>query len=219
MEPKYQINLGYIARVSMNFGAERLFFVSPRAKLSGREAVKYAKHARALLDSAVVYRTLKDAVRDCDIVIGTTGLWRKAGVNFGNAYSLDGALRRVSKIGKDKKAALLVGRDDIGLKTDEIEMCDIVAHIETNPDYPVLNISHALAVMLYALTKGNFALENRRESVDRHEYDALLTLIERMIKKKQNIRNKKAVMSAFRRMLALSQPSRQEIHALMTALG
>ena len=45
VEPKYQINIGYIARVSMNFGIGKLYFVKPRAKLTGSKAIMFSKHA------------------------------------------------------------------------------------------------------------------------------------------------------------------------------
>ena len=54
VEPRYQVNLGYIARVSKNFGVQRLFFVKPRTPLAGKRAVMFAKHGRELLESAKV---------------------------------------------------------------------------------------------------------------------------------------------------------------------
>ncbi len=219
VEPKYQINIGYIARVAMNFGVKRLFFVKPRAKLDGRQSVMYAKHAVSLLEGAVIYKTLREATKDCDVVIGTTGIWQKAGVNFGNVYSFEDALGRVGRLGKDTRVAILVGRDDIGLRSDEIETCDIVAHIETNPDYPVLNISHSLAIFLYLVNRERFRLQVSREYADREEMDNLMLVLEKMIKKKKKIRNRKAVLNTFRRVISLAHPNRQEVHALITALS
>ena len=48
VQPRYQINLGYIARVSKNFGIKQLFFVKPRTKI-GHRAIMFSKHARDLL--------------------------------------------------------------------------------------------------------------------------------------------------------------------------
>ena len=76
VEPRYQINLGYMARVSKNFGVERLFLVNPRTKIGGR-AIMFSKHAKDLLLNAKVYKSLEQAIIGCDIVIGTTGIWRK----------------------------------------------------------------------------------------------------------------------------------------------
>lgn len=40
VEPKYQINLGYIARAAKNFGVKRLFLVAPRASLDGKTLIR-----------------------------------------------------------------------------------------------------------------------------------------------------------------------------------
>ena len=219
VQPRYQINLGYIARVSKNFGVTMLFLVKPRTKIGGR-AIMFAKHARDLLTNARIYNDLDSAIADCDVVVGTTGIWRKARVSFKRIYPIDETVRRLSKLRGDKTVGILIGRDDIGLTKEEIERCDMVAYIGTNPEYPVLNISHALGIMLYLLKSKGFKpqgedLSNMR--VDRKEMDYLFSVFDRLIKKKR-IRNKKAVRSIFRRLVYISQPNRQEIHALITAL-
>ncbi|MDE1851720.1 MAG: RNA methyltransferase [Candidatus Micrarchaeota archaeon] len=220
VEPKYQMNIGYIARVSKNFGIRKLFIVNPRMKVTGKSAVKFAKHAKELLDNARVYGSVEDATRDCDVVIGTTGIWRKARKAFKRISTLDKALARVSSIRNAKRVAILLGRDDTGLNAKEVEMCDIVAYIGTDNDYPVLNISHALAIMLYELTRKRFSFEysglsNRRRS--RKELDYLFRIFGKTMEGKR-VRDKRAVMNAFKRIIYLSQPNDQEIHALITAL-
>ncbi|MDE1823280.1 MAG: RNA methyltransferase [Candidatus Micrarchaeota archaeon] len=220
VEPKYQMNLGYIARVSKNFGIKRLFLVRPRAKVNGRSSVKFAKHARDLLEGAKVYGSIDEAARDCDMIIGTTGIWRKAGRTFSRISLLEDALKRINRIKGSKRAALIIGRDDTGLSSEEIEMCDIVAYIGTDDGYPILNISHALAIMLYELTRQKFSLaykdlSNRRSSSKELRY--LFKTFGKNMEGKR-VRDKRAVMNAFKRIIHLSQPNDQEIHALITAL-
>jgi TrmH family RNA methyltransferase len=222
VSPKYQINLGYMARVSKNFGIRRLSFVKPRAKLSGTKSIMYAKHARELLAHARVYETFDESIRDCDLVIGTTGIWEKARSDFNKVYMLEEAIKRVQgrKIRKDGVIGLAIGRDDTGLTVEELGKCDIVAYIGTNPAYPVLNISHALAIMLYVLTSRSFSRPRpgmSQQIPDRKELEHLYSLFELTLKGK-NIRNRKAVMSVFKRTISKAQPSRQEVHALITAL-
>ncbi len=219
VEPRYQINLGYIARVSKNFGVRRLFLVNPRTKIGGR-AIMFSKHAKDLLLNAKVYKSLEQAVAGCDVVIGTTGIWRKARVSFKDVYMVDKAIERLQKMKGDKIAAILIGRDDTGLKKDEIERCDMVAYIGTNPEYPVLNISHALGIMLYLLNSKNFKPvydDASARRADRDELEHLFRIFNDTVEKKR-IRNKKAVRNIFRRLVYTSQPNRQEIHALISAL-
>jgi tRNA/rRNA methyltransferase len=220
VQPRYQINLGYIARVSQNFGVKKLFLVKPRVKI-GKTAIMFSKHAKDLLLNAKVYQSFDASIKDCNIVIGTTGIWKKAGINFKKVYLIEDAIERASKLGKDKTVGILIGRDDIGLTKDEIAKCDMVAYIGTDAGYPVLNISHALGIILYLLTKSGFSSAykdfSENEGVDRKEAEFLFNVFDKLIERKR-IRNKKAVRNTFRRLVYLSQPNRREIHALITAL-
>ncbi len=220
VEPKYQINVGYVARVAKNFGIKRLYFVAPRAYLKGGTATKYSKHAHELVENALLYRNFDQAVKDCDIVVGTTGMWRKASTNFRNVLLPRQLANRLNEIGAGRKVALVIGRDDIGLTKEELEKCDLITYIGTNPEYPVLNISHALSIILFVLTEKKYEKEYDRlasNKAQKAEVDALLRIFSKSIKGKR-IRNKKAVSLAFKRLVALSHPTGKEVHALMTAL-
>ena len=221
MEPKYQVNLGYVARTAMNFGVDRLYLVNPRAKRSGEKARMYSKHAYKLLETAKVYKSLDEAARDCDVLVGTTGIRRKAKANFKRIYFAEEAVERLRRMKANATVGLLIGRDDIGLTSREIERCDMLAYIGTNPEYPVLNISHAIAIFLYLLKRKELRAYHesgmRQEKPDPKEMGKLLALFERMIGGKK-MRNRKAVLGAFRRMLRNSQPTKLELHALITAL-
>lgn len=221
MEPKYQVNLGYIARTAMNFGVERLYVVNPRAKLHGAKARMYSKHAYRLLENAKVYGSVDEATRDCGIVLGTTGIRRKAKANFKHIYFAEDAIERIRRMRGNAVVGLLIGRDDTGLRSEEIEKCDMLAYIGTSPEYPVLNISHALAILLYLFGRKELnALHEKgmgRREPGAEEVETLLALFKSMIAKKP-IRNRKAVLSIFRRMVRNTRPSRQELHALITAL-
>ncbi len=223
VEPRYQINLGYIARISKNFGIERLHFVNPRTRLRGSNAVMYSKHARDLLTGARVYSTFDNAVKDCSVVVGTTGVAEKARRGFRRLYSLEEGARKIKgmRLGKESVIGLAIGREGTGLSVDELERCDMVLHIAASPDYPVLNISHALAILLYALRPGDLAGTGdaiQRERPNRKELEFFFSMLESNLRKKRNIRNRKAVMNVFRRVVTEAQPSRQELHALITAL-
>lgn len=222
LDPKYQMNLGYIARTAMNFGVERLFIVGSRANPTGNKAIMYSKHAHSLLENAKVYRTLDDATKGCALIVGTTGIREKAKANFRRVYFAEDAVNRIKKLKSDGTVALIIGRDDIGLRRDEVEKCDMLAYISTNPEYPVLNVSHSLAIFLYLLNREKLrtlhAEEARRDTFQKEEMDLLMGLFKKMISKKKAIRDKKAVMSIFKRIIRDTQPNRQEIHALITAL-
>ncbi len=160
--PKYQMNVGYAARVAKNFGIERLFFLNPRADIKGNKAIMYSKHAVDLLRHAKTYSNFEDAVYGCDLVVGTTGILRN-GPRFDNIYAPEKALKYAQK--NNGTVALLIGRDDTGLSVEELGKCDIIVHIGSNAAYPVLNISHALAILLYEFTKKSFDYGEREPNM------------------------------------------------------
>jgi TrmH family RNA methyltransferase len=222
VEPRYQLNLGYIARVSENFGVGGLALVNPIADKGGKRAIMYSKHAKDLLLGATVFSSLDDAIRDCSVVVGTTGIREKARRNFRNLLLLDDAIAKINKsrMRKSGIVGIVLGREGTGLSTEELEKCDMLVHIGANPGYPVLNVSHALAVLLYAFTKAGFSgikEEATAEDPDRKELEFLFSTFRELISRKK-IRNRRAVMNAFKRLIFSAQPTRREVHSLITAL-
>jgi TrmH family RNA methyltransferase len=180
----------------------------------------FSKHASELLSNATVCASVDEATKDCDVVVGTTGLWGKADTSFGRRYLIEDAAKRLAHSHGLGIVGLLIGRDDTGLTKDEIAKCDMVAYIGTNPSYPVLNISHALAIMLYALTSEGLRplyKAGTRAKAAGAETKHLIDTFDSIVDAKR-IRNKKAVKEIFRRMLKVSKPDGREIHALITAL-
>ncbi len=218
VEPLYQINLGYIARVAGNFGVKRISIVSPRCNYKGKEAIKYSKHAFGLLKSAKIYKSIDAATKGSDLVVGTTGLWHKSDDSFFNAYPPEKARGFLKR---RKSISLLIGRDDIGLTKDELKKCDLTIVVPTSKDYPVLNISHALAVILYEANKEN--LEKEHGYPGMYANDAQIQGIGKLfwksIKERKDIRNKKAVLFAFEHVIRRSNPTRKELNAVSIALS
>lgn len=218
VEPKYQINLGYIARVASNFGIRKLYFVRPRAKLTGAKARMFAKHAYPLLQNAKVYDDFASATRDCSFLIGTSAVWRK-GHRTSSVCFADETVKKATTL--KGVVGLVLGRDDTGLSREEIEKCDMLAFIETDPRYPVLNVSHALALFLYLIKKQEMRFLykdiGRKEQAGLNEEEMLFAIVSKMISKKK-IRNKRAVLNVFRKVIREVQPSATELHALISAL-
>jgi tRNA/rRNA methyltransferase len=216
MQPKYQINLGYMARVAKNFGITELYLIKPRCKWDGKQAIQYSKHANELLKGAKICKTLEEA-SDGFFLIGTTGLWRKSSASFYNAYSLDDTKKMVSKNGH-KKICILIGRDDIGLTKEEIAQCDAMLYVPADIDYPVLNISHALAIILSAFyePKGKGP---ERSYVPEEDLDPLVKMFYRSMEGNERIRDKPAIARALRRILKRAKPTKREVNALYAAFA
>jgi TrmH family RNA methyltransferase len=155
VEPLYDGNVGSVARAMKNFGLSDLALVNPcRIDDFG---LAMASHARDVLEGAAVYSRLEEALEQADLVVGTTGKRLDEAQHHLRLHlrvpclSPAGLADRLQ--GKDGTVALLLGREDCGLNSDELALCDILVSIPTSPDYPVMNLSHSAAVLFYELYK------------------------------------------------------------------
>lgn len=143
-------NLGAVARAMKNFGVTELVLVDPKCSPSHVEAKNRAKWANDILETS---RTEPAAVLDTfDIVVGTTG-------KMSDDYNLPRTpltpaqlAEKLSSVDGDAKVALVFGRESDGLFNEELVKCDFTVTIPTSAEYPSLNLSHAVAVVLYQLT-------------------------------------------------------------------
>lgn len=157
VEPKYEGNIGSVARVMKNFGLSELVLINPPE--IGKEGRSMAMHGREILEKARKYSSFSEAAKYFDFLVATSAI-AATDKNplrtpvfpeyLSNAFSIEGRI------------ALVFGREDYGLHNDEIEACDLLVFIPTSEEYPTLNVSHAVAVILYELRKSTLAEEKRR---------------------------------------------------------
>ncbi|MHC1579112.1 MAG: RNA methyltransferase [Candidatus Alkanophagales archaeon] len=150
VEPKLEENIGAVARVMKNFGFSELYLVRPHGV--GRRALAVASHAADVVENCVIAPSLEEALRGSDVAVGTTAKLAASERRHLRAFLTPRELRRVCRGGG--KVSVVFGREDIGLLNEELKMCDVVVHIPTDPRYPVMNVSHAAAVILYELYLG-----------------------------------------------------------------
>src|SRR5438105_13420701 len=72
VNPRNPLNIGAVARAMSNFGFSNLRLVNPYA-VAFRDA-RSAVGASEVLESAIEYNTIADAVADCSLVVGTTAV-------------------------------------------------------------------------------------------------------------------------------------------------
>ena len=149
VEPEYEINIGHAARVMANFGFDELYIVNPKVEI-GFNARMFAKHASHILKKAKVVAHFEEAVRNCNFVVGTTGIVGRSRNIIRNPITPARFAREMRKL--NGKFAILFGREGTGLSKDEVRKCDFLVTIPASEKYPVLNLSHALAVVLYELS-------------------------------------------------------------------
>ncbi|MCX8174155.1 MAG: RNA methyltransferase [Thermoplasmata archaeon] len=149
VELKHEGNVGAIARVMKNFGFHELRLVNCA---QGEDARKRAMHANDILANAKNYSNFETAIEDLDIVAGTSGVASDKERHYlRHPLSPEGFLRKYSKF--SGKIGLVFGREDFGLLNEELAICDVLINIGTSEEYPIMNVSHAAAVLLYVLRK------------------------------------------------------------------
>ncbi|MHA1733860.1 MAG: RNA methyltransferase [Promethearchaeota archaeon] len=205
-------NIGSVARAMKNFGFRKLVLFNPACEITS-DTMGFAMHARDVVESAEIVHIPKsrekgqvqDALRrtlgEYDIAVGTTA---KTG-QYRNIPRLVTELPSLvlPTLVESQKIALVFGRESVGLTNDEISMLDFLVHIPASPDYPTLNISHAVAVVLYEVTRGvrtGIGRDERIVVASRPEKDRLLSEIWETIEKNPEIREhrKEMTVAAFK---------------------
>lgn len=179
VEPLYEGNVGFAARAIKNFGFSRLVLINP-CQL-GDDAIARAGHARDVLEAAEK-KILEEIFSESDMIIATTGEVSKSICNpMRMPYYSPRELRDLVG-GLQGTVSILFGRENWGLNNREVRRSDVICTIPTSPEYPILNLSHAVAVMAYELAglpRGDYLLAGREqmEHLYRH-IDQYLTLID-----------------------------------------
>jgi len=146
-QPRGAFNIGSVARIMKNMGMSELALVDP-VDFHNNEAYQGAVGARDVLDSALVFNTVGEAIKDVNLVVGTT---RRGGKSRRIFCSVEELPELVFPVLKEGKVAILFGREDKGLYTKETDFCSILVKIPSSSGFPSLNLSHAVAVVCYKL--------------------------------------------------------------------
>lgn len=178
VELKIPENIGFIARVIKNFGFSKLALYNCNLD---EGAYITASHAKDILEKASRIEDLREYLSNKELVVGTTGITGlKEESYLRRPMFYPDELRDYLK-GKQAKAVILFGREDYGLSNEEIEFCDVLVNIPTSPEYPVMNVSHAAAIVLYELRKEAYKLEEKCYATSA-EIDRLVSYFEELLK-------------------------------------
>ncbi|MFC1775038.1 RNA methyltransferase [Nanoarchaeota archaeon] len=144
IRPLFAGNIGAVARVMANFDFKDLVLIQPECDHLSKEALDRAKHAKFILKKAKI----KDIpyLKQFNYVIGTTA---QIGTGFNIPRSPVDLEEVVKAIPSKSKVAIVFGSEGTGLTNEEVELCDFVIKIPSSKKYKTLNLSHAVAIVLY----------------------------------------------------------------------
>ena len=153
VEPNGALNVGSVARLCSNFEVDKLRIVSPKCDVLSLEAKKMALKGQSYLDNFENFNSIEQAIFDCDLVLATCGridLSRDI-----ECESPEGISKWISSFKEINNLAILFGREDRGLTNSELLFAHKIFNINTSKNYPSLNLSHAVAIILYELSKSS----------------------------------------------------------------
>jgi tRNA/rRNA methyltransferase len=147
VRPRGSGNIGSIARAMKNMGQTELAIVG-KARTRSFWARAMAVHGRDILGNAKCYDTIRQAIADCALVVGTTcrsGLYRR------HSQTPREVAADIVAAARNGKVALIFGPEDHGLSNKDLEHCQLLMTIPTHPEYQSLNVAQAAVICLYEL--------------------------------------------------------------------
>jgi tRNA/rRNA methyltransferase len=147
--PENAANVGFAARTMACYGLSDLRIVGSPGIAADGAARKTGKAVPETLDGAKYFASLADAIADCAAAYGFT---RRAREPSQRIEDLDASARAWRERTGNGIAALVFGRESQGLFREETLLLTHLVRIPLPSETLSLNVSHALAIGLYAFT-------------------------------------------------------------------
>ncbi len=175
---KDDINIGNAVRACKNFGVFDLRLVKPRKADIERIKISAPK-AQDVIDAIQIFPDLESAGADRDLVVGMTARSR-----YAERESLTPRVAAIQSGGQ--QTAFVFGREDRGLTNAELDRCDVLVKIPTNPDYTSLNLGQAVLLQVWeCFQTGNTIdeAEKPREIIEKARMEKLFQQVDRSLDK------------------------------------
>ncbi len=150
VEPEEPENVGAAARAMHTMGYNTLRLVRPKADYRGEKAFALAHGSQHVLQTAQVHDTLTTAIADCDLACAATARHRYEKHHYTSVRDLPEAIQ--AKGEWLHRIALVFGSERSGLKSADIDCCDLLVTIPQHQLQPSLNLAQAVMVFSYVLS-------------------------------------------------------------------
>jgi len=148
VSPHTPENVGAACRAMKTMGFTGLRVVDPRCDLRDDMVYKLAHASYDILEAIEVFPDLASALADCALAIACTANPRDVREDYHELSALPELI--AGKRDVAEHIAIVFGREDGGLNSQELRLCQLASSIPMATTYPSLNL--AQAVMLYAYT-------------------------------------------------------------------
>ncbi|PCI51082.1 MAG: tRNA (cytosine(32)/uridine(32)-2'-O)-methyltransferase TrmJ [Moraxellaceae bacterium] len=224
-------NIGAAARAIKTMGFGRLYLVAPE-EFPSNTATWRSAGAADVLEQAVVVEHFDDAIKDCQLVIGSSARNRRIPWPMVNPRECG---KLVAQHAEVEQIAIVFGREDRGLTNEELQRCHYHVNIPANSDYGVLNIAAAIQVVVYELRMAILEWQNTdvepgkrqpmmevatvrwdEEVASAHELELFLEHLEQTLVDIEfhNRDNPRQLMTRLRRLYTRSRLDKMEVNIL-----
>ncbi len=150
VEPAVPENIGAAARALKTLGFSDFRLVNPKGH--HKNAARWLAHGSLdILKNARIFHDFQEATDDLDFLIGTTAKRRSVKQDY---YSPEESRQIIEqKKGIIKKVGIVFGREESGLKNEELLKCDIASTIPLSQPYPSLNLGQSVMLYAYVFSK------------------------------------------------------------------
>ncbi len=151
VRPQLVENIGAAARAMMNCNLSELRIVAPRdgwplVSPQKERAYAAASGADSILESAKLYETTADAVKDLNAVYATTARSRDM---IKPVYDPRQAMAEIAPRVAREKIGLLFGPERTGLLNDDLLCAGKIIHIPANPEFSSFNLAQSVLILAY----------------------------------------------------------------------
>ena len=215
-------NIGAAARAMKNMGVSDLALVQPRY-FPHAEATARASGAEDVLDRATVIDTFEAAIADCVFVAGASARSRSIAWPCLEPRQCAARLHTEARQGL---VALAFGPEKSGLSNAQLDHCDTLVTIPTDPGFSSLNLAMAVQVLTYEWyragndrTASDYAPDAPLATASELEYfythlEAVLTDLHFL-----DPDNPRHLMRRLRRLCIRARPDKNEINILRGILA
>ena len=157
-------NIGATARAMKNMGLRNLVLVNP-VDFPSDVATARASGAEDILQQARIVSSLSEAIADCTLVVGASARSRTIDLPEWDAAV---CARNVVAAAQQGVAAIVFGRERMGLHNVDIQQCHKQVIIDADPTYASLNIAQAVQIVCYELYRAS--MQDFAEVADQADY-------------------------------------------------
>lgn len=218
-------NIGATARAMKTMGLTELTLVAPK-EFPSAEVTARAAGADDILANAQIHTTLEQAIAGCSLVVATTA--RRRNIRWPEQSADLAAELLLEKVLAGQSIAIVFGQERSGLSNEQLDLCNFMIRIPTNPDFSSLNVASAVQIICYELNRQITSLEGQpqqeqlatefvsAEQMDRfyQQLEQTLILLEYL-----DVNNSGKLMRRLRRLYNRTELDNDEYNILMGVLS